>query len=295
MASHAEIRRPGVKNEAQGTEREAKMLRPGITYNNVSIGGIAALLERLSIVPRAVDELSAEDREIAIFAKDADLMTEKSDKYSLTRAGEGFLKANQNDRRATFRSMLFQIEQFARVWTEIVIRGHAKGDLVTTKEIRNIIRHSSQSELRKGTLGVYSSRVTNWAADAGMLEREPGKGRGHYRIVDRSQPPEGQTTTIQLDEGVTIEKVSIPRDFIDYLREINLAVYDLVKNPEDKRLVDEVLEYAKTWKSDTRESGVTETEKKIILNEIDSAFEESGLRRIQILAENLTTVRRKNR
>ena len=84
------------------------MLRPGITYTNVSIGKLAALIERVANAPQGIGDLSNEDRQLASFAIDAYLMIEKNGKYSVTKAGEDFLKANQKDRRAIFKSIVIR-------------------------------------------------------------------------------------------------------------------------------------------------------------------------------------------
>jgi hypothetical protein len=277
--------RIGVKNMTSGLR---------ITYR-FTYDQLVRFLEEISRSPPvSVREMKNWNRDRWVFAHDAALVKEDRGVIVLSGLGEDFLKQDKNGRQAIFRSILLRIDQFVSIWSKVEARAIEQNDKVTKEDIRLAVVELTGTVSPK-MAKIYRSRITNWAKNAGLLSRVPGERTASYRV--RGAHSFGPMVSVKVGPAEQDikhrrwDEETAPASGVR-LGEINIVVCDLLTDPDDRRLLEELVLLTAKWKHKEPETEISELDKKIIINELTAATAIGGLRAFQMVAQTLKIIRR---
>jgi len=276
--------------------KEVKNMTSGqrITYR-FTFNQLKNFLAEISQTPaKSVKEMKNWNHDRWVFARDAGFVKEEQGLVVLTKLGEDFLNADKSGREALFRAVILGIEQFASIWSKVEAKSIENEGKVSKEDIKIIVTEATGTESQK-MAGIYRSRITNWAKNAGLLHRVPGQRKAAYKI--RETHPFGPMVAVKMQPTEIAERkrqMEEPSRYasVSFLNQINLVVCDILTDPSDKSLQDELALLTAKWKHIGSDPEIGLTDKKLIINELTAALEMANQRGFQMVAETLKIVRR---
>jgi len=261
------------------------------------------LVSHLNEIARGNSTLGDMPSEIIRFSIQAGLIT---DSGAITEKGNLFLK-NPKVCVRVFRSVIFQIAQFAQIWNQVEEQASRKGNVITRPEIQEFVKKSLDPKIsssKTSTSSVYTGRVVEWALSAGLLSPIEPRGRiVKYNVHPRSEldaEPELE------NEQEFIQEILVPhaeqpavqspvRTHMGCVDEIDHLVCALSRHPWDPELVKDVKSLSELWKKAQSHSPHEQREKRMILHLLDHALRSGRRDEFEMVAEAIWILRREFR
>lgn len=142
---------------------------------------------------------------------------------------------------------------------------------------------------------IYAGRIANWARNADLMTRTAGMRAATYKIRTSSHFGDMISVVNTIDAKNTIPiatKESVPESCPTILREIYVVLNDILIEPEDVRLQDELRLLASKWKHQEYGDEISPKDKELLLNDIELAIEIKQLRAFQAVAKALRIIRK---
>ncbi len=250
------------------------------------------LVEFLEVVSSgnepSISNLSAAGYQNWRFGKELGFLESRDHTIHLTPLGERLLGASPEDRRKLFRSRLELAPSFSAIWNAILQWGTQHTSEIPRAEVARIVGEITQPK-KEVMLNIYTWTILNWAISARLMEGAHGVKSETYRVIgpgELESPTDSRALRSVRDEEVHESPTA------DFLDKASLLVYDVIHRPgNSSAYLADLRRLSTKWIQSPATSGLSDDQKRIVLNELNYALETGGMRAFEMLAETLAILR----
>jgi hypothetical protein len=239
---------------------------------------------------KSIPDLSAAEYQNWLFGKELGFLERRDRAVELTSLGEKLLSYGSDDeRRRLFKTRLERAPSFSRIWNAILQWSYEYKPEIPRAEMLRLVQEVTRPKA-KVMLEIYTSSILNWATNARLIERIRGARSGVYKVLRQAEF--GAITEKMLTEAPSSEKAVAPSIGADYLDKVSLLVYDVIHRPGDaESYLAELRRITASWIQNPPGAGLSDDQRRIVLNELNYILEVGGKRAFEMLAETLAIIR----
>jgi hypothetical protein len=163
---------------------------------------------------------------------------------------------------------------------------------IQRNDVAQIVQDVTRTESKK-MVDSYTTSILNFAAHANFLERKPHHREGIYRVMRTAKFGD-----LSADSGTAVHllKATEASGGSDIVDRISLLVYDIIHRPAERdRLTADLGQAMIAWARNPNDGDMTETERQMIVNELNHAIETKDMKAFGMVAENLGLIRGEKR